>query len=359
LVLSEYIKNQLLFNGRVTLPGLGSLVLIKGSARIKGKKISPPGTWVGFNPDLIKDDDKLTRSLASAEEIDIEDARQKVLEFIDEIVFTLNKGETFIFDGIGKLFRDNDNMFQFEKDESFIIDFDSFGLESFDLEPLEEEVAVAESSPADKSQSQSQSPSQPQSQSQSQPQPQPQPQILSPVTSDKNNRNIFWILSGSVVIILTGFIVLKMTTEIFDNPSFTFFNFGEKDSLVTVTESEIHQTGKTLPAELEATLDSMARMENALVPETNVPVKTVINPVSASEYKEFHIIAGSFKDPEYAQKLAKDLSMKVYPATILEQGDNLYRVSALSFKDKATGLKELQRFRGQTKNNAAWLLGLN
>jgi hypothetical protein len=358
LVLSEYIKNQLLFNGKVTFPGLGSLVLIKGSARIKGKKIIPPGTWVSFNPDFLKDDDKLAQSIASAEEINIEDARQQVLEFVDEILFALNKGEAFIFKGIGKLYRDNDNIFQFEKDESLIVDFESYGLESFEIEPLEEEVATVESSQKNVILEKKSIPAY-QSQPRPQPQPQSQPQIVSPVTTGKNSSNIFWILSGSVVVILTGFIVLKMTTDIFDNASFTFFNFGEKDSLETVAESEIHQTGKTIPGELEVTLDSMAKMENALVPEIKVQDKTLINPVSSSGYKEFHIIAGSFKDQEYAQKLARDLSMKGYPATILEQGNNLYRVSALSFKDKATGLKELQRFRGQTKNNAAWLLGLN
>ena len=103
----------------------------------------------------------------------------------------------------------------------------------------------------------------------------------------------------------------------------------------------------------------MSKMENALVPYEKVQDKDILNPVVTGEYKEFHIIAGSFKDTERAQKLARDLTMKGYPARILEQGNNLYRVSALSFKDKEAGIKELQRFRGQTKNNAAWLLGLD
>jgi nucleoid DNA-binding protein len=341
LALSEYIKDQLLFNGRVTLPGLGSLELVKESARVKGKKIIPPGTWIVFNSEHSKDDGKLAQSLASAEEIDTEEARQKVLEFIDEIVFCLNKGEAFVFEDLGRLFKDNDNTFQFEKNESFVIDFDSFGLESFELEPLEEDVVPVESKP----------------QSQSQPQPQSQP-VNSGVT-DKNNRNIFWILCGAVVVILTGFIVLKMTTNVFDNASFKLFNFGERDSLFTSFEAGKPETNKAISGELEEKLDSKSKMENALVPDEKVKDKIPIIPVPTREYKEFHIIAGSFKDTTHAQKLALELTMKGYHAVIIEQGNNLYRVSAQSFKDKEAGLKELPRFRGQTKNNAAWLLGLN
>ena len=361
MAFSEYIKDQLLFKGRITLPGLGTLELVKESARIKGKKIIPPGTWIVFNPGLSKDDGKLAQSLASAEEIDIEEARQKVLELIDAVVFKLNKGEAFIFEGLGKLFRDNENTIQFEKDDSFIVDFDTFGLESFELETIEEEG----SSPVESIQSQPDTHKtsipavEPQSQPPPPPQPKPQPQIVTPAFTGKNNRNIFWILSGAIVVILTGFIVLKLTTNVFDNTSFTFFNFGQNDSLMTVFEDVNQETAGTLPGELEKTLDSMLKMENALAPDEMMQDRSLLNPVESRGYKEFHIIAGSFKDTKRAQKLARDLTLRGYPARILEQGNDLYRVSALSFKDKETGLTELQRFRGQTKNNAAWLLGLN
>ncbi len=353
MAFSEYIKNQLLFNGRITLPGLGSLDLVKEPAKIKGKKIVPPGTGIIFNPDITLDDGKLSQSLASAEETDLEEARQKVLEFVDEVVFKLNKGEAFNFEGLGSLYRDEDNVIRFEKDPSFVVDYDSFGLESFELEPFEEEQKLLNES-GEKESALINKPDQKEAPIQ------PPPVVLQKEVDNndlpvKNNRNIFWYIMGAMVVIAGGFIVLRMTTDILDNPSLDALNFWTKDTVTLHFEDE----KQTQPGDLEVLLDSMSKTENALLPDEDTPITLSAPSLNLKEYKEYHIIAGSFKDTVNAQELARELTMKGYPALIIKQGNNLYRVSALSFRDKEAGLKELQRFRGQTKNNAAWLLGLN
>ena len=56
--------------------------------------------------------------------------------------------------------------------------------------------------------------------------------------------------------------------------------------------------------------------------------------------------------------MQKSLTRMGYQAVVIKQGDQLYRVSAISFRDKEKGLRELEIFRNRTKNHAAWLLGL-
>jgi nucleoid DNA-binding protein len=138
LALLEYIKDQLLFKESVTLPGLGSFEIRKNASYIQGKKIIPPIAKIVFNPDKSLDDGSLAKSIAAAEDTSQEEAGQKVLEYIDEILFALNKGEEFVFEGFGKIYRDSDNVFRFDKDPAYQIEFESFGLESFELDPIED-----------------------------------------------------------------------------------------------------------------------------------------------------------------------------------------------------------------------------
>lgn|GEM_PF-1535857 len=378
LAFSEYIKNLLLYNGKVTFPGLGSLTVIKESARMKGKKIIPPGTGILFNPDITLDDGKLAQSVASAEEMDIEEARQKVLELVDKILFSLNKEEAFVFEGTGKLFKDENNVLHFEKDPAFILDFDSFGLESFELEPREEEVIPDEHEPHEEEvipeghepreeeviPDETTQPDVPKSEVNI-PEEHPvidiqaedklKPEIEYRELKKERSWGIFKYVVGMAGIILIGLIVLNLTTDLLDNTPFRIFNLWEKDSVsVGITEA-----GPEVKDDLEKALDSISETEVDLIPlqKEEIPVKRY--EAGTRSYKEYHIIAGSFRDMFNAQELARELTLKGYPVVMIEQDNNLYRVSAMSFTDKESGMKELARFRAQTRNNAAWLLGLD
>jgi len=386
LALLEYIKDQLLFNETVTLPGFGSFEIRKSVSRIEGKKIIPPGIQIVFNPDKSLDDGLLTKNIAAAEDISIEDSRQKVLEYIDEILFALNKGEEYTFYGFGKLFRDTENVFRFEKDPDFKLGFESYGLESFELDSVdeltaeeelsEEVVAQQEDIETETVEEATASEQEPESIKKSeekigQPSTEAEEkQILSETAAfvsqgatsrpadNKNNRSIFWILTGAVMIILVSFVLIRMTTDLLDRPGGSFFKQGSGDESELFPEEEDWDLESTLSGDLGKAIDSMTFQENALtINEDSEPMQNA--EAIPSDYKEFHIIAGSFKDKINAGILQQSLTEQGYPALVIQQGDQLYRVSALSFSDKETGLQELTRFKQKTKNNAAWLLGLN
>jgi nucleoid DNA-binding protein len=377
LALLEYIKDQLLFNDAVTLPGLGSFEIRKSASRIQGKKIIPPTAQVIFNPDNSLDNGVLSKSIASAEDISQDEASQKVLEYIDEILFALNKGESYVFAGFGKLYRDAENVYRFEKDPVYQIEFETYGLESFELDPIEEAMQAVKSpedekvvnqideivsktdteskrkgSPAKENKEKSKEKSTLMEESAK------SGRAVSPTKENKSNRSIFWILTGAVVVILLSFVILRMTTNLLDGPGLLIFNNEKNYKQGKFPEDENWDLESTLNNELGEAIDSMSLQENALtIKETAEPVENQV--ALSSEYQEFHIIAGSFKDKEKAGVLQQSLTEQGYPALVIQQGDKLFRVSAISFKSKDQGLKELNRFKQKTRNNAAWLLGLN
>ncbi len=382
MALLEYIKDHLLFSDSVTLPGLGSFEISRSSSRIVGNKISPPGLKIVFNTEKSFDDGILAKSIADAEEISIEEARQKVLEYIDDIVFALNKGEAYVFEGFGKLSRDSENIFRFEKNKAFKIEFESSGLESFELDPIEELLIEEKKEPADSivKKTEESTDKQPEkSESKTFP-PKKKTEVITssgtetvkepyinnaadPMKEHKNNSGIVWILAGAVMVILVAFVLIRMTTDLLDGPGLSFFNTEKESSSGVFPEDDDWDIESTLNSELGEAIDSMTLQENALtIDETSEPIENPADETIAPEtegYKEFHIIAGSFKDKINAGILQQSLTEQGYPALVIQQGDQLYRVSAISFKDKEQGLQELGRFKLKTRNNAAWLLGLN
>ena len=373
MTLLEYIKNQLLFNDSVTLPGLGSFEIRRIPSQIRGKKIIPPSVQVAFNTERSLDDGTLAKSIALAEEITQEEAGQRVLEYIDEILFALNKDEDFVFDGFGRLFRDPDNIFRFVKDEAFQIDFDSYGLESFELDPVDETIAQEDKTDSDSSlkpgqreashtlqgngKTGSHSAKQ-ETKTRKQTSAEKIPAGAAEASTEKgskNNRNIFWILTGAAMVILISFVLIRMSTSLLDG---TFSDIEQSDVKDILSEDENADVEPSSNADLEQIIDSLTLQENALTIEES-PGTRERPEIKTSGYKEFHIIAGSFKDKENAGILQQSLTEKGYPALVIQQGDKLYRVSAMSFKDKEKGLTALRSFKQKTKNNAAWLLSLN
>lgn len=373
LALLEYIKDQLLFNDTVTLPGFGSFEIKKTASSIKGKKIVPPGVQIIFDPQKSKDDKILAKSISEAEDISLDEASQKVLEYIDLILFALNKSEAYIFEGFGTLTRDSENIFKFEKDPNYKVDYESFGLESFELDPIESipEVETVLPETENKKDAEIQAPTKT-----VKPKPivateahEPVEKVHSkpekvgemageahPPKENKNSKGLFWILTGAIIVILISFVIIKMGTNLLDNKGLTIFN-NEQSSSAEFPEDENWDMESALDSELGEVIDSMTTQENALSIESDS--ESIAEPEAVvNEYLEFHIIAGSFKDKINAGILQQSLTEKGYPALVIQQGDNLYRVSAISFHDKEQGIKELENFKKNTKNNAAWLLKL-
>ncbi len=140
MITGKYIRMLLDERKQVILPGFGNLEVKtpEGGALPSGSRIDPPGTSIRFDAGFSKDDGMLAERLAAGEELEKEEAQQRVLELIDAIKFALDKGEAYILPEAGTFSRDEDGKVNFTVDPDWILEPDQYGLESMDLLELEE-----------------------------------------------------------------------------------------------------------------------------------------------------------------------------------------------------------------------------
>lgn len=148
-LLSKMVKELILDNDRVALPGLGSFVaeIVPSTFSDKGYTINPPYRRLYFRsrPDQ---GDELTKLYARANSVEIEMADRIIKDFVAELKSILFSKKTVIFPGLGRLRATKENAVFFVADEDLDIYPAGFGLEPISLkthqESAEEVTAAVE-----------------------------------------------------------------------------------------------------------------------------------------------------------------------------------------------------------------------
>jgi len=141
-LLSKMVKELILDNDVVMLPGLGSFMadVVPASFSDKGYTINPPYRRLSFRPN--KDgDDRLAGFYAKANNIDKASADRIIRDFLDEMKVVLKEKKTIVFPGLGRLRATRENNYFFVPDENLDIYPDGFGFESVSLKTHEETPA--------------------------------------------------------------------------------------------------------------------------------------------------------------------------------------------------------------------------
>lgn len=148
-LLSKMVKELILDNDRVVLPGLGCFVaeMVPSTFSDKGYTINPPYRRLYFRsrPDQ---GDALTRLYAEGNGVDMEIADKIITDFVAELKGVLFSRKTVIFPGLGRLRATKENAVFFVADEDLDIYPAGFGLEPVSLkthqESAEEVTAAVE-----------------------------------------------------------------------------------------------------------------------------------------------------------------------------------------------------------------------
>ena len=146
-LLAKMVKEAILDNDAVTLPGVGCFVaeLVPSSFSDKGYTIHPPYRRLYFSPKQ-GSDTLLADMYASARNVDREDATRVLAEFLAGMKEVLKVRKTIVFPGLGRLRATRENHFFFVADEDLDIYPEGFGLAPVSLKTHEEtpeEVATA------------------------------------------------------------------------------------------------------------------------------------------------------------------------------------------------------------------------
>ena len=193
-LLSKMVKELILDNDRVVLPGLGCFVaeMVPSTFSDKGFTINPPYRRLYFRsrPDQ---GDELTKLYANGNGIEIELADRIINDFVAELKTILFSKKTVIFPGLGRLRATKENAVFFVADEDLDIYPAGFGLEPISLKTHQEsasevtaaveglkqildEPTIVQAAPVE-SQPEPEIDSQPEIQPVSQPDPQPEPTV--------------------------------------------------------------------------------------------------------------------------------------------------------------------------------------
>ena len=141
-LLSKMVKELILDNDRVVLPGLGCFVaeMVPSTFSDKGYTINPPYRRLYFRsrPDQ---GDELAKLYAKGNHIEMEIADKIINDFVSELKSVLFSKKTIVFPGLGRLRATKENAVFFVADEDLDIYPAGFGLEPISLKTHQESAS--------------------------------------------------------------------------------------------------------------------------------------------------------------------------------------------------------------------------
>ena len=142
-LLSKIVKELILDNDEVALPGIGSFIaeIVPSVFSDKGYTINPPYRRLSFRQKGSGDENMVIDFYARCNNIDTPTASRIIREFLEEMRRVLETKKSIVFPGLGKLRATRENYFFFVADEDLDIYPEGFGLEPISLKTHEETPA--------------------------------------------------------------------------------------------------------------------------------------------------------------------------------------------------------------------------
>lgn len=176
-LLSKMVKELILDDDRVVLPGLGCFVaeIVPASFSDKGYTINPPYRRLYFRsrPD---EGDALVAFYAESNGIEQDVAERIIRDFLAELKVILHAKKVVVFPGLGRLRATKENNLFFVADEDLDIYPEGFGLEPISLKTHQESAAEVTAAVVDLKNILDEPIPEPEPVREPEPQPEPQPE---------------------------------------------------------------------------------------------------------------------------------------------------------------------------------------
>ena len=240
-LLSKMVKELILDNDKVVLPGLGAFVaeMVPSTFSDKGYTINPPYRRLYFRskPD---EGELLAKFYASSNEVDFNVADKAIKDFISELKSILYVKKTIVFPGLGRMRATKENAVFFVADEDLDIFPEGLGLEPISLKTHQEtreeveaaivslKALVEEPTPEPTTEPTPEPTPAPVLEPTPAPVPEPAPTPVVPVSqpvsqAPSNNylKVILWILVAIVVLLAIFVAVARLNPGLMDNILYT------------------------------------------------------------------------------------------------------------------------------------------
>jgi hypothetical protein len=301
---TAFIRELLFGHDCVIVPGFGGFIGNYSPARIDKSTSTfyPPLKQISFNRNLNHNDGLLIGRISSSSGLNYGDARNIVEEFVSGVRKKLEKGEKVVFDNVGSFINNQEGNIQFEPDRNVNYYLDSYGLESFQCQPLiGYDVRKRIIKQKDKD---------------------PVAQV--------SIRKILW-RAAVIIPLLSLLVIVPLKTDLFKskvetttlNPLVTA-EFENNKKAVDEATSELPKTEEITPAKTEPI---------PVKSEEPVVVKSVIK-----ETNGYFVITGSFKSRDNAISQVDKLKEEGFSPEIVSAENGFFRVCAIMCSDFHTAL---------------------
>jgi nucleoid DNA-binding protein len=320
--ITAYIRELLFGHDCVIVPGFGGFIGNYTPARIDKKSgtFYPPVKQISFNRNLNHNDGLLVGRISGSAGMNYGDARSMVEEFVISVRSKLDKGEKVVFDLIGSFVNNQEGNIQFEPDRSSNFHLDSYGLESFQMMPLEGYNVRT--------------------------------RIVRPVHRDPERqasmRKILW-RAAVIVPLLAALVIVPLKTDLFRSKV-------ETSNLNPLVSAEFEQNKKAVDEGVkdEGVKTEEIKTEEKVMPATEVKhEEEIAAPPVAEANNSYFLITGSFKSEENAISQVNILKSQGFNPEIVVAPNGFYRVCAMACSDMKTALTRKDSIAAQFPG--AWI----
>jgi hypothetical protein len=328
LDITAFIKELLFGHDCVILPGFGGFIGNYTPARIEktSNTFYPPVKQISFNRNLNHNDGLLIGRISESSKMNYADARFLVEEFVNGLRARLSKGDKVVLENIGSFVNNHEGNVQFEPDRDANYYLDSYGLEPFQIAPLEGyNVRERVLKHRDK-------------------EPVKQPSA----------RKILWRAAVVIpLLVVAAIVVVPLTTDLFRTKVQT-------TSLNPLASIEFENNRQALDKDKPA--DSMGSVNQASTGPLAEPgittspekVNEAISTPVVNSFEEYSLIAGSFKSEENAATMIKILESEGYKPELMSAPNGFLRVSAMKCSTLAEAIKAKDSI--SQKHSGIWVV---
>lgn len=316
--LTDYIADLLYRHECVIIPDFGALITRRVPAQHfeSTHTIYPPKKGLSFNANINESDGLLENYIAGVQSIPFEDARAFVQNEVQSIKSEISDNGSTILYKIGRFARNESQSITFTP--MYVLNYlpEAFGLSTQELVAMDR-AAIPEKEETKKDQ-----------------EPQIVPLPISEVEKEQEERSQStpWIRYAATGAILLGMGYLGFLG---------YENRVEQESIAIEQQADDHLRAKIQEANIFIT-DPLPSIELTAAPQI----------------KNFHIIAGAFREPANAEKRVRQLKNKGFNAKVIGINSyGLHNVAFDSFATRADAASTLTDLKGQGYSTAWMFVG--
>ncbi len=284
----------------VIIPEFGGFVANYKPATIENNQFFPPAKEIAFNNKLVSNDGLLINYISDNEGINYFEAKQKLDNFVDEILLNLERNRNVYFEGVGYLHYDSRENLQFEPQVKQNLLVESYGLKNFTYEKLYQRQM---------------------------PKPAFKIENREPVPVIFEKRQFKKLIVAVPILLALALIPVKNNKEYLAKSDLGMWE---------------------------------ALTQSAPVPAPTVEVQrvaefTASTATPAVEELRYFIIGGSFKSDENASKFIQQLNQQGYSGRDLGIFNGLHRIAMKGFPTLEEAQKELNVMRAEHPQSGVWI----